>query len=178
VTFDKDFGELVVRERARVKGLIPLRFVPRSPQQVAEKIRQVLRSGIPLEKQPDRRERARRPSRQNKALSPPPRKENQRAGNSKADLEVTKERRQGFTQRFTPKACGERVREREEAQSNARPREAGGPGEKLLNSASEPGAGFKVMRGFSAPHQLIGGRALGSERSRPPPSWRERAACL
>ena len=52
VTFDKDFGELVVRERARVKGLIPLRFVPRSPQQVAEKIRQVLRSGIPLEKQP------------------------------------------------------------------------------------------------------------------------------
>ena len=26
VTFDKDFGELVVRERARVKGLILLRF--------------------------------------------------------------------------------------------------------------------------------------------------------
>ena len=49
VTFDKDFGELVVRERAKAKGLILLRFVPRSPQQVAEKIRQVLRSGIPLE---------------------------------------------------------------------------------------------------------------------------------
>ncbi len=49
VTFDKDFGELVVRERASVKGLILLRFVPRSPQQAAEKIRQVLRSGIPLE---------------------------------------------------------------------------------------------------------------------------------
>ncbi len=49
VTFDKDFGELVVRERAKAKGLILLRFVPRSPQQVAEKIWQVLRSGIPLE---------------------------------------------------------------------------------------------------------------------------------
>ena len=49
VTFNKDFGELVVRERAKAKGLILLRFVPRSPQQVAEKIWQVLRSGIPLE---------------------------------------------------------------------------------------------------------------------------------
>jgi predicted nuclease of predicted toxin-antitoxin system len=49
VTFDKDFGELVVRERARVKGLILLRFAPRSPQQVAEKIWRVLESGISLE---------------------------------------------------------------------------------------------------------------------------------
>jgi len=49
VTFDKDFGELVVRQRAKVKGLILLRFIPKSPQQVAEKIWQVLESEIPLE---------------------------------------------------------------------------------------------------------------------------------
>jgi len=49
VTFDKDFGELVVRRRVKVKGLILLRFIPRSSQQVAEKIWQVLESEIPLE---------------------------------------------------------------------------------------------------------------------------------
>lgn|GEM_PF-3287534 len=31
VTFDKDFGELVVREKVKVKGLILLRFAPKSP---------------------------------------------------------------------------------------------------------------------------------------------------
>jgi predicted nuclease of predicted toxin-antitoxin system len=46
VALDKDFGELVVREG---KGAILLRFAPRSPRQAAEKIWQVLRSGIPLE---------------------------------------------------------------------------------------------------------------------------------
>jgi predicted nuclease of predicted toxin-antitoxin system len=35
VTFDKDFGELVVRERANVKGLILLRFTPKSSENVA-----------------------------------------------------------------------------------------------------------------------------------------------
>jgi len=75
VTFDKDFGELVVRERAKAKGLILLRFVPRSPQQVAEKNLASAGVGNPAGKQPDRRERAHRPNRQNKALSPPPRKE-------------------------------------------------------------------------------------------------------
>jgi predicted nuclease of predicted toxin-antitoxin system len=49
VTLDKDFGELVVRQRVKVKGLILLRFMPRSSQQVAEKIWQVLESEIPLE---------------------------------------------------------------------------------------------------------------------------------
>jgi predicted nuclease of predicted toxin-antitoxin system len=38
VPFDKDFGELMVRQRAKVKGLILLRFLPKSPQQVAEKV--------------------------------------------------------------------------------------------------------------------------------------------
>ena len=49
VTFDKDFGELVVREKMRVKGLILLRFTPKSPQQIARRIWQVLTSQIPVE---------------------------------------------------------------------------------------------------------------------------------
>jgi predicted nuclease of predicted toxin-antitoxin system len=47
VTFDKDFGELVVRERANVKGLILLRFTPKSSQQLGEW--QILTSQIPVE---------------------------------------------------------------------------------------------------------------------------------
>jgi predicted nuclease of predicted toxin-antitoxin system len=49
VTFDKDFGELVVKRQARIKGLILLRFIPKSPQQVAKRILQVLASGISVE---------------------------------------------------------------------------------------------------------------------------------
>ena len=49
VTFDKDFGELVIREKMKVKGLILLRFTPKSPQQIAEKVWRVLTSGIPVE---------------------------------------------------------------------------------------------------------------------------------
>jgi len=49
VTFDKDLGELVVRERMKVKGLILLRFIPKSTHQIAEKIRQILISQIPIE---------------------------------------------------------------------------------------------------------------------------------
>jgi len=49
VTFDKDFGELVVREKAKVKGLILLRFTPKSPQQIAKRMWQILSSQIPVE---------------------------------------------------------------------------------------------------------------------------------
>ena len=49
VTFDKDFGEMIVREK--VKGLILLRFAPKSPQQIARRIWQVLTSQ-PCRKQP------------------------------------------------------------------------------------------------------------------------------
>ena len=49
VTFDKDFGELVVREKVKVKGLILLRFVPKSPQQIARRIWQILTSQVPIE---------------------------------------------------------------------------------------------------------------------------------
>ena len=49
VTFDKDFGELVVRAKAEVKGLILLRFAPRPPEQIAMRIQQILASQIPVE---------------------------------------------------------------------------------------------------------------------------------
>ena len=38
VTFDKDFGELIVRKKARVKGLILLRSTSKSPRQIARRI--------------------------------------------------------------------------------------------------------------------------------------------
>ena len=38
MTFDKDFGEMIVRGKVKVKGLILLRFAPKSPQQIARRI--------------------------------------------------------------------------------------------------------------------------------------------
>lgn len=42
VTFDKDFGELVFRQRLDTKGIMLLRFTPTSSEQIAEKIVQAL----------------------------------------------------------------------------------------------------------------------------------------
>jgi predicted nuclease of predicted toxin-antitoxin system len=56
LTFDKDFGEMVVREKAKVKGLILLRFAPRTPEQIAARVWQILTSQFPGGKQPARRE--------------------------------------------------------------------------------------------------------------------------
>lgn len=50
VTFDKDFGELVVKEKIKVRGLILLRFTPKSSQEVVSRIWQILTSQIPIEK--------------------------------------------------------------------------------------------------------------------------------
>lgn len=49
ITFDKDFGQLVFKERRKIKGLILLRFVPTSPQQIAKRIKQVLVAEISIE---------------------------------------------------------------------------------------------------------------------------------
>ena len=49
VTFDKDFGELMLREKAKVKGLILIRFTPKSHQQIARRIWQILTLWIPVE---------------------------------------------------------------------------------------------------------------------------------
>lgn len=51
ITFDRDFGELVSRRGAKAKGIILLRFAPKSPEQVAQKIKALVESGIPLEGQ-------------------------------------------------------------------------------------------------------------------------------
>ena len=49
VTFDKGFGELVVKEKIKVRGLILLRFTPKSSQEVTSRIWKTLISQIPIE---------------------------------------------------------------------------------------------------------------------------------
>ena len=50
ITFDKDFGQIIFREKFKTKGLILLRFIPESPQQIAMRIQQVLAAKIMIEK--------------------------------------------------------------------------------------------------------------------------------
>lgn len=49
VTFDKDFGELIFRERLEVRGLILLRLTPTSPEHIAERIAHIMAQKIPIE---------------------------------------------------------------------------------------------------------------------------------
>jgi predicted nuclease of predicted toxin-antitoxin system len=49
VTFDKDFSQIIFKEKIKTKGVILLRFVPKSPQQVAKRIQQVLAAKIAME---------------------------------------------------------------------------------------------------------------------------------
>lgn len=49
VTFDTDFGRLVFKEKKKITGLLLLRFTPKSPQQIAGRIKQVLATNIKLE---------------------------------------------------------------------------------------------------------------------------------
>lgn len=50
VTFDKDFGELVFRKKAKVKGIILLRFTPKSPEFILNKIKDaILKKEIRIE---------------------------------------------------------------------------------------------------------------------------------
>ena len=49
VTFDKDFGDLVFTTMEKAKGVVLLRFAPKSPEQVAEKLRALLDSRVELE---------------------------------------------------------------------------------------------------------------------------------
>lgn len=48
ITFDKDFGELIFRERLKVKGLILLRFTPISPEHIAERIKHLLAQEVSI----------------------------------------------------------------------------------------------------------------------------------
>jgi predicted nuclease of predicted toxin-antitoxin system len=49
ITFDKDFGQLIFKEKRKTKGLMLLRFVPKSPLQIAKIIQQVLAAEIRME---------------------------------------------------------------------------------------------------------------------------------
>jgi len=49
ITFDKDFGELAFRVRAKSKGIILLRFIPISPQDLSKRIETLINTGIPFE---------------------------------------------------------------------------------------------------------------------------------
>jgi len=49
ITFDTDFGKLAFREKLKVKGIVLLRFIPRSPQHIAERIEYLLATGILME---------------------------------------------------------------------------------------------------------------------------------
>lgn len=49
ITFDKDFGQLIFKEKLKTKGLILLRFIPKSPQQIAKRTQHVLAAKITIE---------------------------------------------------------------------------------------------------------------------------------
>jgi len=49
ITFDTDFGKLIFKESLKVKGIILLRFIPKSPQQIAKRIQYLLTAEIPIE---------------------------------------------------------------------------------------------------------------------------------
>jgi len=49
ITFDKDFGELIFREKLKVEGLILLRIPPSSSEYIAERMLHTLSQVIPLE---------------------------------------------------------------------------------------------------------------------------------
>ena len=49
VTFDRDFGELVFRKKAETKGIVLLRFTPKSAEQLAQRLKALLESEAELE---------------------------------------------------------------------------------------------------------------------------------
>ena len=49
ITFDKDFGRLLKSHRDQMRGLILLRFSPRSPQSIADRMAQVLAQNLRFE---------------------------------------------------------------------------------------------------------------------------------
>lgn len=44
LTFDKDFGELVFKKGGEARGIILLRFAPRSPEYIAKRIERLLKA--------------------------------------------------------------------------------------------------------------------------------------
>jgi predicted nuclease of predicted toxin-antitoxin system len=50
-TFDRDFGQLIFKEKLKTKGLMLLMFVPKSPQEIAKRIQQVISTNIAMDEQ-------------------------------------------------------------------------------------------------------------------------------
>jgi predicted nuclease of predicted toxin-antitoxin system len=49
ITFDRDFSQLIFKQKRKTKGLILLRFNPESPQQIAKRIQQALATKIKMD---------------------------------------------------------------------------------------------------------------------------------
>jgi len=49
ITFDSDFGELVFRQKLKARGVILLKFAPKSTQQVVDTILNVLKTQAKIE---------------------------------------------------------------------------------------------------------------------------------
>jgi predicted nuclease of predicted toxin-antitoxin system len=49
ITFDSDFGELIFRQKLKAKGVILLKFSPKSTQQVVDTILNVLKTQAMIE---------------------------------------------------------------------------------------------------------------------------------
>jgi predicted nuclease of predicted toxin-antitoxin system len=49
ITFDRDFGQLIFKQKKKTEGLLLLRFNPESPQQIAKRIQQTLATKIKIE---------------------------------------------------------------------------------------------------------------------------------
>jgi predicted nuclease of predicted toxin-antitoxin system len=49
ITFDSDFGELIFRQKLEAQGVILLKFVPRSTQQIVDTILNVLKTQAKIE---------------------------------------------------------------------------------------------------------------------------------
>jgi len=49
ITFDKEFGYLVFREKMKSFGVILLRFIPLSPEHVANRINELIKENLRFE---------------------------------------------------------------------------------------------------------------------------------
>jgi predicted nuclease of predicted toxin-antitoxin system len=49
ITFDSDFGELIFRQKLKARGVILLKFAPKSTQQVVDTISNVLKTQAKIE---------------------------------------------------------------------------------------------------------------------------------
>lgn len=133
VAFDKDFGELVVRES---KGANPAEVRAKVPAAGSREDLAGTEVGNPAGKPPGRREGAHRPGRRTKAGQL----------NTKAGLEMTEKGTARLHATVYPRTRIKRAeseREQEAARSSAHPAKLAGPAKSRPTARSEPRAGLK-----------------------------------